>query len=103
MSYPSISRKCISFKQKEIKCEDKVQVTHQLLAMTGRWLAGKESRIWKIVPQRYETIVDELCSYPGYCPLSGVLICTIFSRFEYQYILFILFSSSLAIEEFFHY
>jgi hypothetical protein len=71
--------------------------------MTGRQLTSKESRNWKIVPERYETIVDELYSYLGYCSLSGVLICTIFSRFESQYILFILFSTSVAIEEFFHY
>jgi hypothetical protein len=95
--------KCVSFKEKEIKCEDKVQVTHQLLAMTGWQVASKESRNWKIVPQRYETIVDELHTYSGYCPLPGVLMCTIFSRFEYQYILFTLFSTSVAIEEFFHY
>jgi hypothetical protein len=36
--------KCISFEEKEIKCEDKVQVTHQLLAMTGKQLTSKESR-----------------------------------------------------------
>jgi hypothetical protein len=32
----------------------------QLSAMTGRQLTSKESRNWMIVPQRYETRVDDV-------------------------------------------